>query len=95
MYVKDGIAYADEQEQPIKVLSARPLKNYGLWLRFSTGETKIFDCTKLFDFPAFQKLKDEEVFNSVYVDYGFPVWCDGELDICPHTLYEGSERTPL
>ena len=76
--------------KPIKVVSVRPLDDYKLWLRFSTGETKVFDCTKLFDFPVFQRLKDKDIFNSVYVDYGIPVWCDGEIDYCPHALYEQS-----
>ena len=90
MYIIDGIAHAGEKENTIKVISARPLENYKLWLRFSTGETKIFDCTKLFNFPAFQKLKDKDIFNGVYIDYGIPVWCDGEIDYCPSTLYEES-----
>ena len=90
MYIIDGIAYAGEAEKSIKVLSARPLENYRLWLRFSTGEVRIFDCTTLFDYPVFQRLKDKETFNGVYVDYGIPVWCDGEIDYCPHTLYENS-----
>jgi len=91
MYIVDGIAYAGEKEKTIKVISARPLDGYKLWLRFSTGETKIFDCAKLINFPAFKRLKDKDVFNGVYIDYGVPVWCDGEIDYCPHTLYEESK----
>jgi len=91
MYVKDGIAFAGEKEKEIKVLSVRPLDNYRLWLRFSTGETGIFDCAKLLEFPAFQILKDKKIFEDVYVDYGIPTWCDGNLDYCPHTLYAESK----
>ena len=40
MYIKNGIAYAGEQVQPLKVSSVCPLENYKLWLRFSNGETK-------------------------------------------------------
>ena len=94
MYVKDGIAYAENQEKSIKVLSVRPLKNYKLWLRFSTGEERVFDCTKLLEFPAFQRLKDIKTFNGVYIDYGIPVWCDGEIDYCPYALYAESELMP-
>jgi len=90
MYIIDGVAYAGEKEKPIKVISVRPLDDYRLWIRFSTGETKVFDCTKLFEFPVFKRLKNKDVFNNVYVDYGIPVWCDGEIDYCPNTLYENS-----
>ena len=90
MYIINDIAYAGEKEKPIKIISLRPLDNYRLWLRFSTGETKIFDCKQLLDSPAFQRLRDITVFNGVYIDYGIPVWCDGEIDYCPHTIYKNS-----
>ena len=90
MYIVNDIAYAGELEKPISVVSVRPLDDYKLWIRFSNGETRVFDCTKLFEYPVFQRLQDKEVFNSVYVDYGIPMWCDGELDYCPDTLYAES-----
>ena len=88
MYVVNDIAYAGEKEMPIKVVSAHPLNDYKLWLRFSTGEQKTFDFTPLLTLPAFQPLKDEEIFNSVYIDYGVPVWNDGTIDIAPEHLYK-------
>ena len=93
MYIVDDVAYAGEPEKPIRVASVRPLDDYRLWLRFSNGETRIFDCAKLFEYPIFQKLQDEEIFKGVYVDYGIPMWCDGELDYCPDTLYAESVPT--
>jgi hypothetical protein len=30
------------------------------------------------------------VFKGVYIDYGVPVWNDGDIDIAPETLYEQS-----
>jgi len=33
-------------------------------------------------------LKDEQLFRQVYIDYGVPVWNDGEIDIAPEALYE-------
>ena len=45
MYVLDGIAYAGKQEPVIKVCGVRPLAGHKLWLRFTTGETKVFDFT--------------------------------------------------
>lgn len=88
MYTVDGIAYAGNAKTPVKVRSVKPLDNYRLWIRFNDGETKIFDFTYLLDTKAFLPLRDKDVFASVYVDYGVPVWRDGEIDIAPETLYE-------
>lgn len=88
MYVIDGIAYAGEKEYAIKISGVRPMRDHKLWLRFNNGEAKIFDFRPLLDTPAFAPLKDEERFNSVYIDYGITVWCDGDIDIAPETLYE-------
>ena len=87
MYIKDGIAYADSPEKPVSVISVRALDDYKLWVRFSTGETKVFDFITLLDSTGFMPLKDKTVFNSVYVDYGVPVWNDGAIDIAPEYLY--------
>lgn len=88
MYILSDIAYAGEPPQMIKIISARPLDNYRLWLRFSTGETKEFNFKPLLDAPCFIPLKDKTVFDSVYVDYGITMWNDGDIDIAPEMLYE-------
>lgn len=83
----DGIAYAGEQKQPIKVCGVRPLEGHRLWVRFTTGEAKVFDFTSLLEKPAFRDLRDQRLFNQVYIDFGVPVWKDGEIDIAPEYLY--------
>ena len=88
MYVKDGIVYAGEHKPIIKVISVRPLDDYKLWIRFANGDIKKFDFTPLLDELAFKKLKDKEVFKSVYVDFGCTVWNDGDIDIAPEYLFE-------
>lgn len=88
MYIKNGIAYAGEQKQPLKISGVRPLADYKLWLRFSDGEAKIFDFSGLLNSPAFSPLKDKSVFDSVYIDYGVTVWNEGDIDIAPEYLYE-------
>lgn len=88
MFIKDGIAYAGEDKPAVRVSGVRPMKDHTLWLRFNTGETKMFDFKPLLDAPAFQPLKDEEVFKSVYIDYGVTVWQDGAIDIAPAYLYD-------
>ena len=90
MYISDGIAYAGEQEPVIKVRGVRPLAGHKLWLRFTTGEAKVFDFTPLLKEPGFAPLADEHLFVGVYIDYGVTVWRDGDIDIAPEYLYEHS-----
>lgn len=87
MYIIDGIAYAGKTAPALKISGVRPLENYQLWVRFNTGETKIFDFRYLLAEPAFAALADKNVFNSVYIDYGVTVWNDGAIDIAPEKLY--------
>ena len=87
MYIKDGIAYAGEPEPPMLVTGVRPLAEHKLWLRFSTNETKLYDCTPLLDYPVFAPLADEALFSQAYLD-GWTVCWPGEIDIAPETLYE-------
>ena len=88
MYILNGIAFAGEQKKLVTVISARPLNNYQLWLRFSTGETKVFDFSPLLETEVFKPLKDKSIFDGVYIDYGIPVWNDGAIDISPEYLYQ-------
>jgi hypothetical protein len=87
MYIVDGIAYAGEPALAIKVSGVRPLENHRLWLRFNTGEVKIFDVAPWLTEPAFLPLSDEQVFRNVYIDYGVVVWEDGNIDLSPELLY--------
>lgn len=86
----DGIAYAGDISPEIKVCGVRAMAGYRLWLRFSTGEARVFDFFPLPGKAAFSPLCDEAVFKGVYLDYGVPTWNDGEIDISPAYLYENS-----
>jgi hypothetical protein len=88
MYIVDGIAYAGEREKPLAVVAVKPLDDYKLWTRFSTGASRIFDFAPLLDTGAFKALKDKAVFCGVYVDGGVPCWNNGQIDIAPEYLYE-------
>ena len=91
MYIENGIAYAGEKKPMIKVSGIKPLNDYKLWLRFSTGEAKVFDCSDLLKKPAFKLLNDESIFKQVYIDYGVPMWDNGNIDIAPETLYNNGK----
>ncbi len=88
MYIVDGIAYAGEKAPTIKVSGVRPMADHKLWLRFNTGEVKVFDFTPLLKDAAFTPLADSNVFAGVYIDYGVTVWNDGDIDISPKYLYD-------
>ena len=88
MYELNGIVYADDPAPLITVKHARPLDNYRLHVRFSTGEEKEIDISDLLDEQVFKPLQDLNTFRSVYVDYGTVVWCDGAIDIAPEYLYD-------
>ncbi|MBQ9266712.1 MAG: DUF2442 domain-containing protein [Clostridia bacterium] len=90
MFVKDGIAYASEIENGIKVISVKVVGELSLLVVFSTGEERIFDMLYLMKYPVYEKLKDYEYFKSVTIENGVLVWGDGELDIAPEEVYKES-----
>ena len=91
MYELNGMVYADDPSPMLTVKTVRPLADYKLLVRFSTGEEKEIDISSLLNEPVFKALNDISVFNSVYVDYGTVVWNDGTIDIAPEYLYENAE----
>ncbi|MCD8215267.1 MAG: DUF2442 domain-containing protein [Clostridiales bacterium] len=91
MYILNGIVYAGEPTESLKVAGVKPLQNRMLLITFSTGETRLFDTTILTG-KCFEPLNDEDIFNSVYVDYGVVTWKDGEIDCSPEFMYENSYK---
>ncbi len=82
-----------------KVKDVYPLPSMKLSVHFAEGITKIYDVSPLTKhFPAFEALKDEELFASVEVDvggYGI-IWND-DLDLSADELWENGvqETTPF
>ncbi len=89
MYIIDGICYAGELQENIKVKEAKPLRGGMLLVTFSTGEKRLFDTT-LLSGSAFEPLKDEKMFMNPTVFHGVITWNNGEIDIAPEYVYENS-----
>lgn len=70
-----------------------------IWIITFSGSNSIQENQKLLskknliDSPVFSPLKDKNIFNSVYIDYGCPVWNNGMIDIAPEYLYENGTLT--
>lgn len=75
-----------------RVTEVTATDNYCLYLRFSNGEERIFDCASLLDFGVFRELRNPDYFRLAQAEHGTVAW-PHEQDICPDTLYE--ESLPL
>jgi len=91
MYIKDGVAFAGDIQPVLCVSCVRPLEGYKLKVAFSDGTQHIVNMAPLLDSAVFAPLKDTAIFNQVYVEYGVPMWCDGEIDIAPEWLQENGQ----
>lgn len=89
MYIVNGIVYAGEPTEDIKIKEAKPLPFGMLLLTFSTGEKRLFDTTML-QGSAFAPLSEEKVFKDVHVSHGFVTWMNGDIDCAPEFMYENS-----
>ena len=70
----------------LKVTDVEYLGDYILLCTFSTGEQKSVDLTPLLQYPAFEELKDKDMFIQFGLD-GTIFWANG-ADIAPEYLYE-------
>ena len=89
MYILNGICYAGELREDIKVTEAKPLRGGMMLVTFSTGEKRLFDTT-LLKGSAFEPLRDERVFANPVLFHGVITWNNGEIDIAPEAVYENS-----
>ncbi len=71
------------------------LDKTNLEITFKSGEVKVFDVVRYFDYPVYEELKDESFFKKAYVINGTVAWNDF-IDFDPDTLYlEGKELVRL
>ena len=69
--------------------TVEPLKDYKLVLRYSNGESRIYDVSELFNNPLNCTLKDIAMFETVKIVGCGIEWSNG-IDICPDELYNNS-----
>ena len=89
MHIINGICYAGELCEGIKVTEAKPLRGGMMLVSFSAGKQRLFDTTKLRG-AAFAPLADEVVFSHPTLFHGVITWNNGEIDIAPETVYRES-----
>lgn len=90
MYIANGIAYAKEPMAEIIVTDVKALENHVMILKFSNHEERIYDASELLMMPAFEKLKEDNIFLNPVIDNGIVTWDNGNIDIAPETLYYNS-----
>ena len=96
MNITNGIVYANEKSGSINVCCVEIVDELKMIITFSTGERKIFDATCLLEYPAFEALKNKEIFKTAKVEYGVVTWDNGKIDLAPETMYEkSSECEPI
>ncbi len=89
MYIVNGVCYAGELKDGIKVTEAKSLQGGMMLVTFSTGEKRLFDTTQL-EGTAFEPLSNEKIFNNPVIFNGVITWNNGEIDIAPETVYRKS-----
>lgn len=90
MYIVNGIAFAGEPVEGIKVSNAKVVNDLSMLVTFSTGETRLFDASPLVNKPVFSPLSKNDVFYAFVIDHGVVTWLDGEIDVSPEAMYEMS-----
>ena len=72
------------------IMEVRALNDYFIYLKFKTGEEKVFDMKKYVDKMEYYKnLKARAYFENVKVRGETVEWENGE-DVCPENLYYDS-----
>jgi hypothetical protein len=71
------------------VVQVHPRDDFRLEMKFSTGETRLFDARPYLEKGVFKQLQNPALFKQAYVAFDTVCW-PGNLDIAPETLYDRS-----
>jgi uncharacterized protein YndB with AHSA1/START domain len=77
----------------IKVKDVQPKPDHRLVLTFSDGTTGEVSLADMVTKPHFKTLKDDKIFNAVYVEHGAVCW-PGDLDLATEFLYARAHGLP-
>lgn len=72
----------------MQVVAVQALYDHMLWVKFDTGEEKVFDCKPMFALAQFAPLRDPALFAQAVVDGGAVAWLDGAARIYASFLYD-------
>ncbi len=92
MQIINGIAYATQEVETLKVISAKPLDDMIILLTFNNQQERIFDASFLLKMPAFKPLANPQIFQSCQIINGILCWANGDIDISSETLYQNSYK---
>jgi hypothetical protein len=72
-----------------RIVEAKPLENYRVWIRFADGVEGERDLTDLVGKGVFVAWSDPAEFKKVYIDSEtHTVACPGGIDLAPDALYD-------
>ncbi len=89
MYEVNGIVYAGNFVDSIKVIDAKVTDHLMMLITFSTGEKRVFDASILTG-NAFEPLNDIDVFKNFKIVHGVITWLNEDIDCSPEYMYEHS-----
>lgn len=89
MFEVNGIVYANEFKESLKITDAKVTDRLMMLITFSTGEKRVFDATILTG-SAFKPLENESVFDDFKIIRGVLTWMNEEIDCAPEYIYEHS-----
>lgn len=73
-----------------RILDVKALREYYIYLKFKTGEEKVYDMTSCIEkIEYYKKLKNRKYFENVKPRGCTVEWEEGE-DVCPENLYYDS-----
>lgn len=68
------------------IAEVKPLDGFKVSILFGNGKTRIIDLESYLWGPMFEPLRDQNLFQQVFVDHGTITWPNG-ADICSDVLY--------
>jgi Protein of unknown function (DUF2442) len=70
-----------------RLVEARPLPRYRLFLRYDDGVEGEVDLSELVGRGVFSRLSDPREFEKVAIGPSGEIQWNGQLDLCPDSLY--------